>query len=175
MLNEGMWDRKRLISKQMVETLISISQEFTDGCGLLWWRIHNYTLGLTQKTLETWIEGGLSQEAALGASSLLGKSYMSPDEYRFAVLNAVPGQELAKLNNKFLSGELKWVDKIAGPLLGYSGRGYLGQYLVVIPESNLVAVRMRHRKLEGPDQQGEQVNTYSDFEDDILKLAQSLK
>jgi hypothetical protein len=58
-----------------------------------------------------------------------------------------------------------------GPATGFSARGSLGQYLVVLPRSRLVAVRMR--AFEASDSRRDDADdrdAYPDFAADVARL-----
>jgi hypothetical protein len=51
-------------------------------------------------------------------------------------------------------------------IIGYYAEGYLGQYLVIYPRHNLVAVRMKSENHPQDDITG----NFADFKEQILKL-----
>ena len=55
---------------------------------------------------------------------------------------------------------------VEGPVRSYEARGYLGQFLVVIPRDRLVAVRQRR----GPDSQRFSKRTFSEFSEMVASL-----
>lgn len=95
-LNEGVWEGKRLVSKEYIETMLDQGQPYDSRFGLLWWRL---------------------------------------------------------------------MDKNDNPV-AYYGDGYLGQTLMIMPESGIVAVRQvaQDRKYN-PETDG-----FSDFKKMVLKL-----
>ncbi|NGX16581.1 serine hydrolase domain-containing protein [Wenzhouxiangella sp. XN24] len=64
-------------------------------------------------------------------------------------------------------GLLWWLVRDGEEVIGYSARGYLGQYLVVLPAAGLVAVRM----VESSPQYNPDTDVFSDFERRVLALA----
>ena len=56
-----------------------------------------------------------------------------------------------------------------GPVTGYSARGSLGQYLVVLPKAGIVAVRMRESEYSDY-LADEQRHGYDDFAKDAASL-----
>jgi hypothetical protein len=61
-------------------------------------------------------------------------------------------------------------DQVRGPVAAYAAMGYMGQYLVVVPETSLVGVRQIARK-EGHDFA---VDDYATFAADVLTLSEAL-
>lgn len=62
------------------------------------------------------------------------------------------------------------LDQVRGPVAAYAATGYMGQYLVVVPETSLVGVRQIARK-EGHDFA---VDDYAMFAADVLTLSKAL-
>jgi hypothetical protein len=58
----------------------------------------------------------------------------------------------------------------AGPTRGFSARGSLGQYLVVLPKKHLVAVRMRAPGAGEGSKHGPEKDRYPGFADDVARL-----
>jgi CubicO group peptidase (beta-lactamase class C family) len=57
-----------------------------------------------------------------------------------------------------------------GPVTGFSARGWLGQFLVVLPEPHLVAVRMRAAEDSDYQDEGTEANGHRAFAGDLAKL-----
>ena len=58
-----------------------------------------------------------------------------------------------------------------GPTVAYAANGNLGQYLVIVPEKRLVAVRLIHRR----DIHAAPLDDYASFTADVLKVANTLQ
>ena len=62
-------------------------------------------------------------------------------------------------------------DITRGPVVGFAANGYLGQYLMIVPEQRVVAVRLIHRRESHHAPQDD----YASFFADVLQLARALQ
>ena len=177
MLNEGKWGETQILQPETVRMLVAPSQRLKSRCGLLWWREQENNHTLTREILDAWKQAGLSESSVAAAKPLIGKKFSSYQEYLLAIREAVPWKDLEPLDKLIRAGKLPWsLEEPRGELLSYSARGWLGQFLVVVPSCNLVAVRMRApvaADYEAPSGKSEAM--YNDFPKDILDLARSMK
>ncbi|WP_251006342.1 serine hydrolase [Stenotrophomonas sp. ISL-67] len=165
---------KRVLSEQSVALLMAESARSAD-VGLLWWRIpaseryqanermsgvlaqHGVSAPVQQALLAT--QGRVfDSKAALIAflAESLGPDW--PQQYG----SEVTGRGL-KLGDLF--------DIQRGPTVAYAANGYLGQYLVIVPDKRLVAVRLIHQR----DSHTAPVDDYASFTADVLKVASTLR
>ena len=62
-------------------------------------------------------------------------------------------------------------DITRGPVVGFAANGYLGQYLMIVPEQLVVAVRLIHQRESHHAPQDD----YASFFADVLQLARALQ
>ena len=172
MLDGGLWKGERLLPREWVDTSVAAGQSFTEDCGLLWWRDGPFAAVLTEPLLGAWRDAGVDAETLKKVRPLLGQRSADLDAHRQALVGALGEQGFGSL--RALLGKADHVPlqyRVAsGPVRGFSARGSLGQFLVVVPEAKLVAVRMRKREGDdGPD--GDEKNGYPMFPRDVLALA----
>ncbi len=106
--------------------------------GLLWWPEVRVEQTVSDRLIGEWRRLGAPEEFIAKMTGAKGMTYPQ-------VMAYIPehiGGEKAWLNATVMAGRPD-LDTIGETWLGYSARGYLGQYLVVIPEHRLVCVRMR--------------------------------
>lgn len=72
-----------------------------------------------------------------------------------------------RVTSKIGIGEL--IDRESGPVIAWHASGDQGQYIVVVPQVRLVAVR----QIEAQDHPAES-DSYDDFEKQVLNLAKSM-
>lgn len=156
MLDEGEWNGARILPRAFVRDLITdqahpmqpeqagtVMEYWGPSYGLGWWVVGDAVPSVTERLLDAWRESAMPEDFIEALTPLLGAR--GPEIYAQAV-------ELA-------GGEERWAamtwqadrpdfDILPSPPVGYAAKGYLGQLLVVLPESRLVAVRMR-RSPEG--------------------------
>jgi len=191
MLNGGVWEGERILPKSFVDEAVSdqITPPPTDPqaipiangdngpwffagnprgygphYGLLWWINWESEVAVTARLLEEWRRTG------------------APDEFieKMTTLKGLTGDELSSKFSDTI-GEFEWFaatveagrpdwDTLAWHNHGYSAEGYLGQYLVVVPEADLVAVRMRRAPTGEYDES--RIDHFKDFKALIWRLGE---
>ena len=176
MLQKGVWQGKQLVPRKWVSLMLKPGSPIMADCGLLWWRKGPLNFRIASAALEEWGRAGVAQERIKKVRALEGKAF--PE--RQALLDALE-KLLGKKDSKELRAALNKAGGVPlyhtddrGPMTSFSGNGWLGQHLVVIPEHNLVAVRMRQSRPEDYKvKQGR--DSYGGFQDDVLALVGSDK
>src|SRR5262249_9134515 len=145
MLDGGEWHGQRILPRAWVEASVSAGQPYTEDCGLLWWREGSFALVLAEPLLDAWREQGGGDAMLAAARPLLGQRFPSVEAYRAALREALGAPAFGQLEVALANGNhVPFQYRVAdGPARGFSARGWLGQYLVVLPGARLVAVRMR--------------------------------
>jgi len=175
MLDEGVWRGRRVLSREWVVESIQEGQPHNGICGLLWWR--------TPETSKVTVDDdfikdlrmrfGLTETSVKKLEAMKGKPFKPGELWPgiFQTIFAADANTRRKLNEineqlKVKSPPGKLVGD--GPLVAFSARGYLGQYLVVVPRHRVVAVRQRRStgKHDPNDVSGE----FLDFEEMIQAL-----
>jgi CubicO group peptidase (beta-lactamase class C family) len=154
-LQRGEWNGRQLIAADWIEQSLAQSHPDAQDSGLLWFRIPgDTTYVIDEAYLQRLAEVGVRAEFIERVRPLLGR-HTNPDYEALVV--ATLGEDWASVLREELTParahglrlsrheHQRWV--------GYSGRGYLGQFLVVYPEQGLVAVRMieHDRHGQAPD------------------------
>lgn len=156
MLQGGEWEGRQLIAPEWIELSLQPAHAAAPQSGLLWWRIAGRTrFHVDQAHLDALAAAGVEAGFIERLRPLMGVhedqadytariAAMFGEDWPTALRSAMApaqGQGLGLSRREFLDWK------------GFAGRGYLGQYLVVYPDRNLVAVRMitaeRHRYEEG--------------------------
>jgi CubicO group peptidase (beta-lactamase class C family) len=115
------------------------------GCGLLWWRQPTFrSVVADDELVAAWRKGG--DDEAFIAKVLPLKDRVFTDRKAFfgaleAAFGGKPGLE-RWYDNTWRKG-LPDGKALPAPTEAYWADGWLGQFLVVVPEHRLVAVRMR--------------------------------
>jgi len=160
-------DGRRLLGEAFVAELVAESARSKE-VGLLWWRIpawERFTLKpdaasvLSSNGVDAGVAAGLLKAGKGELFAFFGES-LGPawaDMY---------GREITSRGIKLTD----LFDQVRGPVAAYAAMGYMGQYLVVVPETSLVGVRQIARK-EGHDFA---VDDYATFAADLLNLSKAL-
>jgi CubicO group peptidase (beta-lactamase class C family) len=172
MLDGGVFKRKQMISKRWVESSTQPSKAamaLGEPCGQLWWPIlERQGLRLDADLLDTWRKAGVKKEHLKRLEPMVGKLYQNGAMYVAAIAEAIPneGERVAfyKLlqDSKLRRGRVV----LEGKVTAYMANGYLGQYLVVVPDKKIVAVRLRR---QGPGS-GQGANDFIDFASIVCDL-----
>lgn len=145
LLQDGRWNGEQLLAPSWLATSIQPSQSFAEDCGLLWWREGTFARRVTPEVLDWWKEAGVDEATLAKARGLADQSFAEKPDVLAALERTLGAEAFAALKATLAKRDhVPWfATKQAGPVWGYSARGWLGQYLVVYPAARLVAVRMR--------------------------------
>jgi CubicO group peptidase (beta-lactamase class C family) len=150
MLNGGTWHDHQIISKNWITQSVAAGQSLSPECGLLWWRLSlDSTYVYDPAVVASWRQVGMPQILVDKAQTYLGKS-LDRAAYAASIIDIFGSMDNAvKVLTQF--GAQKPAKTVLGPVIGYYADGYLGQYMMVIPSENLVAVRMIDRSDHATD------------------------
>jgi CubicO group peptidase (beta-lactamase class C family) len=152
MLDRGVWRGKRIVSEKWVEVCTTPGQKIDPTSGLLWWLDADEVLTVDDAFVKTVKEFGPS-DATIEAIELLKvkPSRFWPTFFGIISKDPVTQKRINEVDQLARTGKLRPKTSIGRPF-GFSARGYLGQWLVVIPESRLVAVRQYRSPIEATSQ-----------------------
>jgi CubicO group peptidase (beta-lactamase class C family) len=176
MLDGGMWEGKRILPESFVAETVRddlhpradakvefVSELWGPHYGLLWWVNDAPQFAITDRLLDEW------------------RRLKAPEEFvtKLAELRGVHGADLSTRAMEAAGGEEKWAavtwqanrpdfDIVGWTSEGYSADGYLGQYLVVVPQHRLIAVRMRRSPTEEFDER--RIDQFRDFKERVQGL-----
>lgn len=131
--------------------------------GLLWWVTETQQEAITDGLLAQWRASGAPEEFVTKMAAL--KGLRGPELHR-RVLEAAGGEQ-QWFEATISAGRPGWVI-VSRDYEGFSAEGFLGQYLVVVPEHRLIAVRMR-RAPEGEFDE-RSIDQFKDFKWGVLAL-----
>jgi CubicO group peptidase (beta-lactamase class C family) len=171
----GNWHGKEIVPRSWATLSFAQSSPFEPIYGLLWWRLANVTsVGLTAEVIGQWRTAGVPDTTLDKLQPLVGQTYPSNTELFAAMRGVLTDAESTALNNLLAKGNhLPYSrDLTIGPVAGSLAAGWLGQYLVLVPEEGLVGVRMR-RSRPSDQTSPTEVDAYGDFSSDVLSLVPS--
>ena len=140
LLDRGLWRGQRVISEQWIDQSMVASDD-AGKCGLLWWLVPGWTkFGIDDELIAHWRATDVPDDfiAKFGA---MQNRWLERREFE---------RELAKIFGQDGMDDyyqMTWKSNRRdaavqhGPSVGLSANGYLGQYLVVLNQPRLVAVR----------------------------------
>jgi len=164
--NGGQYNNKQVLSKKTIEMLVSPCKQFK-AYSMLWWVDYAQIISIVdEEQIAAMKKAGVAADFIAKAEEIKGR-YTSDDAYTQKV-ERVLGKNAADLINTHLRaiGLTLRRREFEGKVVSYRADGYLGNYIIVCPGSNIVAVRMiSHASSKGP------ADNFSDFKDRVLQLA----
>jgi CubicO group peptidase (beta-lactamase class C family) len=140
-LNRGTWDGKRIISSTWFDKSLVPGAEFMPEYGLLWELLtKNFRFEVDDRQIEKMVLANVDPEIVDKARSMRG-TYNGYGAY-YGKLREVFGDRYHEiLLRELVPYGLAVGRKEADGTEGYAGIGYLGQYLVIYPDHQLIAIR----------------------------------
>lgn len=141
-LQKGVYDGKRLVSEDWIGESLSQGQDFTPIWGLLWWRLPKYEYRIIDKEIwNSWLDARVSKDFLKKIRPLKGVLYENKIDF-YNALNRVFGDSWNQILNHELPESVTSSKRIySKEIIAYYAQGYRGNYLIIIPEKELVAVR----------------------------------
>jgi CubicO group peptidase (beta-lactamase class C family) len=143
MLDEGTFQGKRLLIADWVRESVR-KPESIGKSGFLWWPLPAWSkMEVTDEVLDAWRKGGADPAFVEKMATLRGKPVTSEGDFATALEGLFgPGQGIQAYVTNVRAKGLPGLKSSTGPIAGFNGNGYLGQYVAVLPAAKLVVVRM---------------------------------
>ncbi|WP_343487449.1 serine hydrolase domain-containing protein [Allomuricauda sp. d1] len=141
-LNDGVYKNARIISEEWIDESLKQSQEFTPIWGLLWWRLPEYEKRIIDDSIwSSWKEAVVDGAFLDKMLPIKDKVFDSKDQF-YAAMEHILGEQWPEALNRELPKSIKLSRRIYGEkIMAYYADGYRGNYLVIIPETKIIAVR----------------------------------
>jgi len=166
-------DGKRLLSERSV-TLITAESARSPEVGLLWWRIPAWERYQLKPRLDDLLAGhGVDDDVRRAVQASAGRTFDSRGQLIAFLTERLGADGPQRYASQITARGLKLADLYditRGPVVGFAANGYLGQYLMIVPEQRVVAVRLIHRRESHRAPQDD----YASFFADVLQLARAL-
>jgi len=170
LLHQGKWQGKRIVSERWLNTMLAQGQPYDPSSALLWWRIAKDSKYVIEAQKFTAMQAaGIDQGFIEKLLPLKDQVFDNRDAYDAALINIL-GKDYIEVGLKVFKDKEKLLPlarRIPLTNLGYEAQGYLGQYLLVVPEQQLVVVR----QVEGSTTYNEDTDGFYDFPLRVRKLA----
>ncbi len=141
-VNRGAWQGKRLIAAHWFADSLKPATPLRRNYGLLWWLIHDRTTYIVDDAkIDELRAAGVAAEFIERATTIKGK-YATDVEYRAALERVFGADYMAPLREALAPHSIALSSKKYEDLVGFRAAGRLGQYIVIYPDVELVAVRM---------------------------------
>jgi CubicO group peptidase (beta-lactamase class C family) len=167
-LDRGRWQGKQVLSESWIDTMLAQGQSLTDQCGLLWWRdgpVKHWLIN--DLRLQFWAKAGVDPAIIEKARPLVGRTFATIAEAEAQLSKTLGAPTLAALKATLSTKKTRLLGRVLD-VRAYRADGWLGQYIIIVPEKRLVAVRMRdpRRTSWKPEE-----FSYTDFRWDVLAVA----
>ena len=140
-LNEGKWNGKQLIGRKYLADMIHPSDK-NSNFGLQWWLTYENQYYALNDDFFASIKDKTDENTLRLVKKLRGNYYQMNEIGVKA--RSIYTQEEMKLVGQLMQNlpASAWKMEREGKLLNYAASGYLGQHLIIIPEKDLIIVRM---------------------------------
>jgi len=176
-LDHGVWNGRTVIQRDWIKQSFTQSNSFEIDYGLLWWLPVNSPelVGVTSDLLVQWVGNGLSPAIATKLQALVGQTFFSVSAVGAAISAQLTADEFTQLGNLVTKGDHVQAARLvqAAPGSSFYGEGWLGQYLDIVPNRALVAVRMRRALASDYADQSVELNAFGTFLPAALRLVPS--
>lgn len=171
-LDEGRWNGQQLLPASFVREMLARSK-LVEECGLLWWRVPAWGRFIVEAgSLETMRKAGVPQEVVSKLQPLVGRSFEGQGELIPAIEAALGEGAMDTWGREVMSrglspGKIFKIDM--GPMVAYDAKGFQGQFIVIVPQARIVAVRLVESTEDWKPSDG-----YDDFATRVIALADAL-
>ena len=173
-LQRGAWSGTPLIDPAYIDAMLAASAA-SDEVGLLWWRRPAWLhFSIDARTFAMLDEKQIDAALIDALRPLDGQRYDSFAALAAALETALGPDWRGRWQRQVVAtsgiGPYRAFHWEAGPTSAYEAQGYLGQYIVVIPATDLVGVRqIKERDDYAPG------DSFDDFTDAMLKFSAALE
>lgn len=165
-------DGTRLLDPLFVQALTAQSARSPD-VGLLWWRIPAWErFVLDDRAAAVLDSHGVAVDVREAVLAAQGQRFDSRQALTAFLAERLGTAWQERYGAEITGRGIRLVDlfeQTRGPIQAYAANGFLGQFLVIVPEKDLVAVRQIHRRDDHVAQ-----DDYAGFTADLIALADAL-
>lgn len=167
-LNEGAWNGEQLIDPEYFTAMITAGQDLYPLSGLLWWLLPEYSYYVIDESrLDEFRRKGIPGHIVDKLQPAAGSRYETIQQRNLAKSELL-GANWPEIREEYFSpaGFDLIFHHEYGEIKAWYADGYLGQFIVVVPEAGIVAVRQA-ANFDGFDFEKD---TFSNFRNLILDL-----
>lgn len=167
-LEQGQWQGEDFIDATYIDEMLAPGQDHVPTSGLLWWRHpESIRYRLDERRLALFRNRGVPADLVDRLAPLAGRTLSGTDELGRLLIERL-GENWREIRDaEFRS---RGIDRIMsrryGAFVAYYADGFLGQYLVVVPASGIVAVR----QIANSDDYDPETDGFDDFRKLVIRL-----
>lgn len=141
LLNGGKWNENQIIDHKLISKMF-VPSKLNETYGLQWWLTYENKNYIIDDDFLNTVKPKADENTLLLIEKLKGR-YQSLADIRQKAMNIYSKDNLIAVGKLLQSvPEKKWKIENSGKIMNYAAVGYLGQYLIIVPEKKLVLVRM---------------------------------
>jgi len=142
-LNRGQWDGRPIVGPDWLDASLAAGQPYNPLSGLLWWRIPAWTRIVVDEARLAELATGRADAEVLAAIRPMTDVVFASQIAYFQALEGRLGPDWADIVARAVDARgLTLARRTYGEIVGFMANGWLGQYLVILPASRIVAVRL---------------------------------
>lgn len=141
-LKKGMYKNKRVLSEKAVTTLLSPCEKYK-GYAVLWWLDYEQNASVVDDEIIAAMKNRNLDSDFIRTAEMLKGTYFQEREYVNKIESIFGSNPWGMINQHLATANLSLRRReFIGKIISYRADGYLGNYLIIVPHSNIVAVRM---------------------------------
>jgi CubicO group peptidase (beta-lactamase class C family) len=141
-LGNGSFAGKRVLSERTMQAIVDQGDPSYPGYGLLWWRLaRSHVRVVDDDQLAMMRRAGVDPQVIAALATLKGHPMASDEEREAGLKQALGDDWIAKYKAGHAKTDLL-KDQWSADFIGFNTNGYLGEYLIVLPAAELIAVRL---------------------------------
>ncbi len=166
LLNKGKYQGEQIISGNAMDMVTAACEKFK-AYGMLWWLDYEHTISVVDDEIIEKMKQAEIDTAFIGKVIALKGRYASSSEFRQKLMEVFGPQGFREVNRAIGSKPIDLRKREYSGRVTYRADGYLGNYIIVDPETNIVAIRMISH-----ESHNSQADNFGDFRNRVLALTQ---
>jgi CubicO group peptidase (beta-lactamase class C family) len=141
-LNKGKWNGKQLLSEDWIKQMVMPFEE-KGNYGFEWWVMYERQSMEIDDAMLNELKPKMDSTTFQLMQKLKGKYENGMADIRAKAISVYTPDEIQNVGKALATvspSQFKMVNE--GKIIGYVASGYLGQFLIIIPEKNIVVVKM---------------------------------
>lgn len=164
LLNGGSYEGQQIISKNAIEMVIAPCEKY-QAYGMLWWLDYENTTSIVDdEIIENMKLADVDPQFIEKVKKLKGR-YTTTVEFRKKLTEVFGPQGFREVNEAIGSKPVDLRKREHAGRVSYRADGYLGNFIIVDPHTNIVAIRMTSH-----ESHNSQADNFGDFKNMVLNL-----